>query len=187
MSFVLNCKKLFFIKFGKVYNHFWVSKYMKSYTKYLKQLGINIVGTPNYISPDVQFDSHFYNYITIGNDTVISKEVMFLTHDYSIARGMQVIYGKLWNDNNTPHFIKKIFVGNNCFIGARCVILPGTTIGDNCILGAGSVVRGNIPNDSIVVGNPAIVVSKTTDWTKRHIEKGDIVNNVKEDRDTDIS
>ena len=83
--------------------------------------------------------------------------------------------------------MRKIEIGENCFIGARSVILPGTTIGNNCIIGAGSVVRGHIEDNSIVVGNPAIVVSKTTDWTKRHIEKGDIVNNVKEDRDTDIS
>lgn len=188
MSFVLNCKKLFFMKFGELYDHFSASKYMKSYVKYLKQLGVNIIGTPNYISSDVQFDSHFYNYITIGDGTVISKEVMLLTHDYSIARGLQAIYGKRWDKVKTPHFVKKISIGTNCFVGARSVILPGTTIGDNCILGAGCVVRGNIPNNSIVVGNPATVVAKTTDWAKNHIRKGDILNYVeKEDRHTDIS
>ena len=162
---------------------------MKSYVKYLKQLGININGTPSYISSDVQFDSHFYDYITINDDTVISKEVMLLTHDYSIARGIRSVRGKNWDAQNTPHFVKKITIGKNCFIGARCVILPGTVIGDNCIVGAGSVVRGKIEDNSIVVGNPAAVVGNTTDWTKKHIDKGDITNYVKqkEDRDTNIS
>jgi serine acetyltransferase len=36
--------------------------------------------------------------------------------------------------------------------------LPGTTVGDNCIIGAGSVVRGNFPENSVIVGNPAKVV-----------------------------
>ena len=181
LRFGMAFKKLFYMKFGKLYNLISAEKYMKSYIKYLKQLGVNINGTPNYIAPDVQFDSHFYSYITINDDTVISKEVVFLTHDYSIARGLQSICGKVWDSSNTPHFVKKIEIGKNCFIGARSIILPGTVIGDNCIVGAGSVVRGKIENDSIIIGNPAVVVSKTSDWAKKHIDKGDIINTVKED------
>ncbi|HOP59466.1 MAG TPA: acyltransferase, partial [Bacteroidales bacterium] len=52
----------------------------------------------------------------------------------------------------------KIKIGNNVFIGNNCTILPGTTVGDNCIIGAGSVVRGNFPENSVIVGNPAKVV-----------------------------
>lgn len=37
--------------------------------------------------------------------------------------------------------LKPISVGNNVFVGARSVILPGTFIGDNCIIGAGAVVK----------------------------------------------
>ncbi|WP_408610873.1 DapH/DapD/GlmU-related protein [Faecalicatena faecalis] len=59
-------------------------------------------------------------------------------------------------------------VGNNCFIGANCVILPGTNIGDNCIIGAGAVVRGRIPSNCIVIGNPATVISKTTEWVMKY-------------------
>ena len=38
------------------------------------------------------------------------------------------------------------------------LLLPGVTIGNNVIIGAGSIVRGSIPDDSIVSGNPAKVV-----------------------------
>lgn len=176
MNFYLKCKKLFFKVFGEAYNKISAPKYMKAYSKYLKQLGVNIIGSPNYIAPSAWFDSHFYNYITIGDNTVISKEVMLLTHDYSIARGLQAIYGKNWTADATPHFVKKISIGSNCFIGARSVLLPGCEIGDNCIVGAGSVVRGKIPENSIVSGNPAVVVAKTDDWANKHIDKGDIIN-----------
>jgi serine acetyltransferase len=39
--------------------------------------------------------------------------------------------------------------------------LPNTTIGDNCIVGAGSIVRGQFPENSVIVGNPAKVVMST--------------------------
>ncbi|MFO8002072.1 MAG: hypothetical protein R6U46_12565 [Marinilabilia sp.] len=49
-------------------------------------------------------------------------------------------------------------VGNNVCIGINVILLPNTEIGDNCIIGAGSVVKGKIPPDSVVFGNPAKVI-----------------------------
>lgn len=43
-----------------------------------------------------------------------------------------------------------IIIGENTWIGAGCIILRGTTIGKNCIIGAGAIVKGNIPDNSIV-------------------------------------
>ena len=51
-------------------------------------------------------------------------------------------------------------IGNNVWIGAGAIILPGVSIGDNSVIGAGSVVTKDIPNNSIAVGNPAKVKSK---------------------------
>ena len=52
-----------------------------------------------------------------------------------------------------------IRIGDNVWIGANAVILPGVQIGSNVIIGAGSVVTDNIPGDSIAVGNPCRVLS----------------------------
>ena len=49
-------------------------------------------------------------------------------------------------------------VGENCFIGARSLIMPGVTIGDHCIVGAGSVVTKDVPSGCIVAGNPAKIL-----------------------------
>ncbi|MDI9553531.1 MAG: DapH/DapD/GlmU-related protein, partial [Bacteroidota bacterium] len=55
----------------------------------------------------------------------------------------------------------KIVIGNNVFIGINSIILSNTSIGDNCIVGAGSVVRGKFPENSVLAGNPAQIISKT--------------------------
>ncbi len=49
-------------------------------------------------------------------------------------------------------------IGENCWIGAGAVILPGVTIGDNTVIGAGSIVTKDIPANVIAVGNPCRVV-----------------------------
>jgi galactoside O-acetyltransferase len=77
-------------------------------------------------------------------------------------------------------FLKEIHIGNDCFIGARSFILPGVTIGNNCIVGAGSVVSGNIPDNSLVVGNPATIICKTTSWAeKKYAEKKFVKGTIK--------
>jgi acetyltransferase-like isoleucine patch superfamily enzyme len=62
---------------------------------------------------------------------------------------------------------RDVRIGDNCFIGAHAIILPGVTIGDNCIVAAASVVARDVPAGSLVTGNPARVVEtgvRTTHW-----------------------
>lgn len=49
-------------------------------------------------------------------------------------------------------------IGNNVFIGMKSTILKGVHIGNNVIVGANSLVNKNVPDNCIVVGNPARVV-----------------------------
>lgn len=63
--------------------------------------------------------------------------------------------------------LNPISIDENSFIGARSSILPGTVIGKNVIVGACSVVKGNIPDNSIVVGNPAKVIGLTNNYAER--------------------
>jgi serine acetyltransferase len=54
---------------------------------------------------------------------------------------------------------KPIVIGNNCWIGANAVILPGVEIGDHTIVAAGAVVTKSFPEgDCIVGGVPARVI-----------------------------
>ena len=92
--------------------------------------------------------------VEIGNRVAISGGTIFLTHDGSIwlLRGRRA---------NAQHF-GKITVGDNTYIGQNCIVLPGAQIGANCVIGAGAVVRATIPDNSVVVGNPAMVVGRTS-------------------------
>lgn len=51
-----------------------------------------------------------------------------------------------------------IHIGNNVWIGAGAIILPGVNIGDNSVIGAGSVVTKDIPAGVVAVGNPCRVL-----------------------------
>lgn len=168
---VMIIKKVFWKLFGKAFNVINIGQYMSCYVKYLKSEGCVIKGKPNYISPDVYFDIQPKASITIEDGVVISKEVMILTHDFSIARGIQAVNGKNWIKDGTPAFYRPVFIGENSFVGARSFLLPGTSIGKNCIIGGGSVVRGIIPDNSIVMGNPAQIVAETDEWTKKQVKK----------------
>lgn len=147
--------------------------YTRMMSEHLKRNGMNIEGSPFYFSTSIYFDGTDYSLITLGNGISISKNVTFLTHDFSantVFEGLELSNIKrIVNENNKNGLLSKkaITIGQHTFIGMNSLILPGTNIGDNCIIGAGSVVRGQISNNSIVMGNPAKVVKKTSEWLER--------------------
>lgn len=49
-----------------------------------------------------------------------------------------------------------ITIGKNVWLGAGVVVLPGVTIGDNSVIAANSVVKGNVPENVLFAGAPAI-------------------------------
>lgn len=54
--------------------------------------------------------------------------------------------------------VRPVVIGNNVWICGNTIILPGVTIGDNSVVAAGSVVRSNVPPNTVVAGNPAEIV-----------------------------
>ncbi|WP_106449761.1 acyltransferase [Trichococcus alkaliphilus] len=147
--------------------------YMRLFTNYLRRIGISINGKPKFINNDVYFDGNDYSKIILGDNITISREVMFLTHDYSITTAVEGTQMSGSHLKEELYFSKAITIGNNSFIGARASILPGTNIGNNVIIGAGSVVKGIIPDNSIVVGNPHQVIGKTDEWALSKMEEND--------------
>lgn len=118
--------------------------------KHLKEKGVKI--GENCLIFSIEFSTEPY-LIEIGNHVVVSPGTTFITHDGSVW---------LYRDKHPNITVfGKISIGDNSFIGINCIILPGTEIGSNCIIGAGSVVRGKIPDNSVVMGNPAKVVMKS--------------------------
>lgn len=86
--------------------------------------------------------------ISIGEDCQIACGVNIL--DYNGHRTYSNPRGTIMDEP------KPITIGNNVWIGANVLILKGSIIGDNSIVSAGSVVKGEYPADSIIIGNPAV-------------------------------
>lgn len=166
--------------FLKLMQRFRYSYYLKHFPFYLKKIGVNFSGSmenTGFIASTVKFDSLSYaKYITIGENTIISTDVLLLVHDYSISTAIRTV--KQVEKGKLPHFVKDIRIGSNCFIGARSIILPGTTIGDNVIIGAGTLVKGNIPDGVVVAGNPCKIIKTIEEYAKLHLEEGDFIGNV---------
>lgn len=94
--------------------------------------------------------------ISIGDDVVLAPRVHILAHDAS-----------MWNELGYTK-IAETKIGNNVFIGAGSIILPGVTIGNNVIIGAGSVVTKNIESNTVAAGNPAKPIMEYHSFIQKH-------------------
>lgn len=143
---------------SKIFNH---RLYMRLIVKAYRVGGANIIGTPAYIDSSAHIDAS--GGLTIGEGVVISVNVILLTHDWSFLKrymARKVVADGVYFEKLA---FKPVCIGAETFIGAGAIILPGTTIGKFCIVGAGAVVKGDIPDYAIVVGNPATCIGDTRD------------------------
>ena len=93
--------------------------------------------------------------IEIGDNVTMAPRVHVLCHDASTK--------------NTLGYTKigRVIIGNNVFVGADTVILPGVTIGNNVIIGANSTVTHDIPDNTVAAGSPAKVICSFEDYIKK--------------------
>jgi acetyltransferase-like isoleucine patch superfamily enzyme len=119
---------------------------------------MRMTGTPRYIASGCYFDD--IESITLGERVVISTNVAFLTHDYSLTTAL-IAAGRM--PKSDIAVTGEIKVGENVFIGRGSIILPGSQIGSHVIIGSGTVVRGQVPSYSVVNGNPSRVIGDIRD------------------------
>ena len=103
-------------------------------------------------------------------DLVYANSNLTLVDDGHIYIGSKVMFGPNVTVATANHPIdaelrdrglqynKDVHIGNNVWIGAGAVIVPGVTIGDDAIIGAGSIVTKDIPANVVAVGNPCRVL-----------------------------
>ena len=104
--------------------------------------------------------------IHIGADTIITSKVTILSHylkahTYTDKKGnMRTRYtGEICDT----------YIGHSCVIGVGATIMGGVRIGNYCIVGAGAVVTKDVPDNTIVAGNPARVIKERIEFDGRRI------------------
>lgn len=97
--------------------------------------------------------------VEIGNNVAIAAGVSLITHD-----GASFIFR---DEFPALRYFGKIVIEDNCFIGARSIILPGVRIGKGSIVGISSVVIRDVKPGSVIFGNPAIQVSTVEKYKER--------------------
>lgn len=85
--------------------------------------------------------------VIIGDDVLMGPQVLIYTSNHGTRAGTPMRQQELE--------IAPVRIGNDVWIGARCIILPGVTIHDGAVIAAGAVVTKDVPANTIVAGVPA--------------------------------
>lgn len=111
--------------------------------------------------------------LNVGDDVDFAKDVL-ITTDGNVTIGNRVLIGYrtqiLSGNHNVPPKPQRIFgaghtkasvkIGDDVWIGANSIILPGVSIGEGAVIAAGSVVTKNIPAFSYAAGIPAQIIKE---------------------------
>ncbi|AQQ71513.1 Maltose O-acetyltransferase [Limihaloglobus sulfuriphilus] len=88
------------------------------------------------------------NGVEIGDDTIIAPGIRIISANHNL------------NDYNNHDKAQPIRIGNRCWLGTNCIILPGVELADNVIVAAGSVVTKSFSSNCVIAGTPAKVIKK---------------------------
>ena len=94
--------------------------------------------------------------VTIGSHVMIGPDVMLLARSHRFERT------DIPMSDQGEGEVREIVIGNDVWIGARALIVPGVKVGTGVIIGAGAVVTKDVPPYAVVGGNPAKVIK----WRK---------------------
>lgn len=69
-----------------------------------------------------------------------------------------------------------IYIGDNVWIGAGSIVLPGVKIGKNSVIGAGSIVTRDIPENVVAIGSPCKVLREINEDDLKYYHKDMIID-----------
>lgn len=111
------------------------------------------IGKNCHLSPYVLIDLLYPNMINIENNVTIGSNAMIFAHTNPT---MNVLLKK----GEYARKVDSVTIKSGAVLFPGCIITSGVTIGENSLVGAGSVVSEDVPDYSVVVGNPARIVKK---------------------------
>ena len=127
-------------------------------------MGENVFFQPRILPSDPKL-------VKIHNNVIVTSNVTFVTHDV-FHQGINYMF----EDYNLSTYMRPIEIMNNVFIGCNSTILSNVRIGNNVVVAAGSVVTKDVPDNSVVAGNPARVIETFEDFIKKRINKNHTID-----------
>ena len=127
------------------------------------------------------------HHLHMGSDVYINSN-MTIVDDGNIYVGDKVLFGPNVTIATANHPIdpelrarglqynKDVYIGENAWIGANTVIVPGVHIGKNTVIGAGSVVTKDIPDSVVAVGNPCKVLREVSEKDREFFYKNEPID-----------
>lgn len=100
--------------------------------------------------------------IYIGDRVLFGPNVTIATANHPILPELR---------EKALQYNKEVHIGNNVWVGAGTVIVPGVTIGENTVIGAGSIVTKDIPANVVAVGNPCQVLREIGEKDREYFYK----------------
>lgn len=107
------------------------------------------IGNYNYFNRNIMIDA--CGSIEIGDNNMFGPDIYITDSNHS--------YNEHVSPRKLPMQKGKVIIGNNCWLGAKVVILKDVELGDNCVVGAGAVVTKSFPKGSVIGGIPAKILN----------------------------
>lgn len=134
-----------------------------------------VIGDHCWIGPHCLIDAS--GGVEIGEGVQISSLNAVLSHSSHVSiRLLGRHFISTPTAQRTGFIQSPVVIGDFTFVGSGAIILPGTKIGKGCVIGAGSVVRGDIPDHAVVVGNPGRIVGTTDKYDLEFVSDGGLDN-----------
>jgi len=142
------------------WNYFWRNWLLGNLVKVAPRGVINVLhrwrgvtmGDDCFIDPSATLETAYPENITMGDDVRVTVGAIVMTHikapHYLRRTGL------------VPATLAPVLLKDHCFIGVNSVIMPGVTVGKASVVASGAVVVSNVPDYTMVAGNPAKIVKR---------------------------
>ena len=108
-------------------------------------------------------DGHVY----VGDKVMFGPNVTVTTANHPIAPELR---------SKGLQYNKDVYIGENAWLGAGVLILPGVKIGKNSVIGAGSIVTKDIPDNVVAVGNPCRVLREISSRDRKYFYRDEPID-----------
>ena len=110
------------------------------------------IGNGNYFNRNVMIDA--CGCVEIGDDNMFGPDIYITDSNHMPVAGK--------SPKELPMHVGRVRIGNQCWIGAKAIILKDVELGDGCVVGAGAVVTKSFPAGSVIVGVPGCALSRSS-------------------------